>query len=249
MGAAVALIIWLAVAVFMIAGVWRVFEKAGEPGWAALIPFYNAYVLCKIAGRPGARWLLLLIPWVGIVIMVVFMMDLAERFGRSRRFGVGLAFLGPIFFPILGFGPAQYGGGTSGGGGGPQQMGTQSPWVQPGMQVATQSPWSQLAAQPMQTQQPSWAQPAAQPAQPAQPPWAQTQPGPQTATQAPWAQPAQPAQPSWAQPSVQPPTVRPAGPAIDTSALAGNPPGRYRSPDGRYVVAWNGTGVDEIVPA
>ena len=50
-------IISLVICVLIIAAMWKVFTKAGHPGWACLIPIYNIYILCKIAGRPG-WWLL-----------------------------------------------------------------------------------------------------------------------------------------------------------------------------------------------
>jgi len=105
---------YLAIVVFVIAGIWKVFTKAGQPGWAAIVPFYNIYVLCKIAGRPGWWLALFFIPVVSIVIGIIVMIDLARAFGKGTGFGIGLAFLGFIFFPILGFGSAQYRTGSTG---------------------------------------------------------------------------------------------------------------------------------------
>ena len=101
-------LIYLAFIIFVIASVWKVFEKAGQPGWAAIIPFYNFYVILKIVGRPGWWLILLLIPLVNFVIAIIVYIDLAKSFGKSTGFGIGLVFLGFIFFPILGFGDAQY---------------------------------------------------------------------------------------------------------------------------------------------
>ena len=84
------------------------FVKAGKPGWAAIIPIYNAIVLLQIAGKPLWWIILLLIPIVNIVIGIIVCLAVARNFGESGAFGVGLAFLGVIFFPILGFGSAQY---------------------------------------------------------------------------------------------------------------------------------------------
>jgi hypothetical protein len=83
---------------------WKVFTKAGRPGWASLIPIYNLYILCKIAGKSGwwVIWCMFLIPFIFVCIA------LAEKFGKGAGFGIGLAFLGIIFFPILGFGDARY---------------------------------------------------------------------------------------------------------------------------------------------
>ena len=98
----------LAIVVLVIAGFWKVFVKAGHPGWAAIIPIYNIYILLKIAGRPGWWLLLFLIPIVSLVIAIIVAIDVAKSFGKGTGFGVGLAFLGPIFYPILGFGDATY---------------------------------------------------------------------------------------------------------------------------------------------
>lgn len=98
----------LAFAVFVIVALWKVFVKAGRAGWEAIIPVYNAYVLIKIAGRPGWWLLLLLIPIVNIVISCIVHIDIAKAFGKGAGFGWGLFLLGCIFFPILGFGSAVY---------------------------------------------------------------------------------------------------------------------------------------------
>lgn len=101
-------LIYLAFIIFIIASVWKVFEKAGQPGWAAIIPIYNLYIILKIVGRPGWWLLLFLVPLVNFVIAIIVDIDLAKSFGKSAAFGLGLVFLGFIFFPILGFGDAQY---------------------------------------------------------------------------------------------------------------------------------------------
>lgn len=102
------IVVWLAIFVLMVAAMWKVFTKAGHPGWASLIPIYNLYVLCLIAGRPGWWVILLLIPFVNFVIAIILCVDIAKGFGKGAGFGVGLFFLGIIFFPILAFGSAQY---------------------------------------------------------------------------------------------------------------------------------------------
>lgn len=101
-------IIWLAVVVLLIAAMWRVFEKAGEPGWAAIIPIYNLYVLLKIAGRPGWWLLLFLIPFVNFIIGIIVAIDVAKRFGKGAGFAIGLVFLPFIFYPMLAWGDAEY---------------------------------------------------------------------------------------------------------------------------------------------
>ena len=96
-------------AVLVIAGMWAAFSKAGQPGWAALIPFYNIYVWLKVAGRPGWWLILLLIPIVNFVISIIVSLDVAKSFGKSGVFGFfGLWLFGFIGYPMLGFGSAQY---------------------------------------------------------------------------------------------------------------------------------------------
>jgi len=101
-------IIWLLVAILVIAGMWKVFTKAGKPGWAAIIPIYNTIVLLQIAGKPIWWIVLLFIPIVNIVIAVMVMISVAKAFGKGTGFALGLLFLSPIFIPILGFSDAQY---------------------------------------------------------------------------------------------------------------------------------------------
>lgn len=101
-------LIYVGIIVFIFAGMWKTFTKAGQPGWGCIIPIYNVYLLCVIAGRPWWWLLLMLIPIVSIVIFIIVCIDIAKSFGKGPGFGVGLAFLGFIFFPILGFGDAQY---------------------------------------------------------------------------------------------------------------------------------------------
>ena len=102
------LIVYLAFIAFVIAGWWMLFAKAGRPGWGVIIPIYNAYLMCKIAGRPGWWLILFFIPFVNIVIGIMVAIDIAKAFGKDALYGVGLAILGFIFAPILGFGAATY---------------------------------------------------------------------------------------------------------------------------------------------
>ena len=104
----VSLIISLLIALLVIVATWKVFTKAGQPGWAAIIPIYNLYIWCKIVGRPWWWILLMLIPFVNFIVGIILCIDLAKSFGKGAGFGIGLALLGVIFFPILGFGSAQY---------------------------------------------------------------------------------------------------------------------------------------------
>lgn len=105
----------LAVMIGIIAGFWKVFEKAGKPGWASIIPFYNVYVMLQIAGRPGWWLILLFIPLANFAVAFVVLLDIAKKFGKGVGYAFGLLFLGFIFFPILGFGDATYRGERSSG--------------------------------------------------------------------------------------------------------------------------------------
>ncbi|HMP77148.1 MAG TPA: DUF5684 domain-containing protein [Kiritimatiellia bacterium] len=102
------LIIWLAVAVFMIAALWKTFVKAGQPGWAAIIPIYNLIVLLQIAGKPLWFIVLFFIPVANIVAAILTYIALANAFGKGGGFAAGLLLLPIVFFPILGFGSATY---------------------------------------------------------------------------------------------------------------------------------------------
>lgn len=95
------------------AGAWKVFEKAGRPGWAAIIPFYSTWVLFEISGKPGWWVLIALIPYIGSLIMfvmlIIAMLELAKRFGKSPTFAIfGLIIFQVIGFLMLGFGDATY---------------------------------------------------------------------------------------------------------------------------------------------
>ena len=108
------MIIWLAVVILLIASMWKIFTKAGQPGWASLIPIYNIYVWCKIVGRPGWWVLLFFIPFVNFVIAIILGIDLAKSFGKGVGFGIGIILLGIIFLPILAFSGATYQGPSAG---------------------------------------------------------------------------------------------------------------------------------------
>ncbi|MGE5801323.1 MAG: DUF5684 domain-containing protein [Gemmatimonadota bacterium] len=98
----------IAAAVFMIATMWKVNEKGGKPGWAAVVPIYNEVVLLQLAGKSGWWVLLYLIPLVNIIIYFIARIDLAKSFGRGVGFGLGLIFLPVIFFPILAWDDPEY---------------------------------------------------------------------------------------------------------------------------------------------
>jgi len=98
------LVIW----VISVIGKWKIYEKAGKPGWAAIIPIYNYIVLLEIVGKPVWWIILLLIPCVNIVVLIWLANLLAKSFGQSEGFTVGLILLPMIFYPILGFGNYNY---------------------------------------------------------------------------------------------------------------------------------------------
>ena len=101
-------LVGLAVGVFLLIAVWKIFTKAGQPGWAVLIPIYNTYVLLEIVGREWWWLILMAIPFVNFIFIIILLFDLAKSFGKDSAFGFGLLFLAPIFIPILGLGNAQY---------------------------------------------------------------------------------------------------------------------------------------------
>ena len=103
------MIVMLAVAAVFLIAMWKVFVKAGQPGWAILIPIYNAYILLKIAGRPGWWIVLFMIPFVNIIIAALVAIDVAKAFGQSAAFGIILLFLlCGIGYLLLGFGKYSY---------------------------------------------------------------------------------------------------------------------------------------------
>ena len=100
-------IISLAISVLIIVALWKVYEKAGKPGWAAIIPIYNIWVLLEIIKKPWWWLLLLLIPIVNIVILIIMIQNLSLKFGKGVGFTIGMILLPFIFIPILGFGDAK----------------------------------------------------------------------------------------------------------------------------------------------
>jgi len=104
----VMILIYLAVIVLTIAGMWKVFVKAGQPGWAAIIPVYNAYILLLIVGKPVWWLILFFIPIANLIVTILVSIALAEKFGKTTGFGIGLWLLPVVFYPILGFGDAKF---------------------------------------------------------------------------------------------------------------------------------------------
>jgi hypothetical protein len=100
--------VYLSILVLNIAAYWRIFSKAGQPGWTVLVPIYGSVKLLQISGRSGWWVLGFLVPLFNIFPIVRLPFDLARVFGRGIGFGFGLLFLPLVFAPILGFGDAQY---------------------------------------------------------------------------------------------------------------------------------------------
>lgn len=109
--------IWLftmIVSIVTIVAMWKLFKKAGKPGWASIIPIYNTYTLFDIVyPGHGIKFLLMLIPFVNIYIGIKCYIDLAKAFGKSGAYALGLIFLNPIFMCILGFDSSVYAYGTN----------------------------------------------------------------------------------------------------------------------------------------
>ncbi len=101
-------IFYFALIIFMIVVMWKIFVKAGKPGWGCIIPIYNIILQLEIAGRPFWWIFLMFIPIVNIVIAIIVLFDIAKAFGKSGGFAIGMLFLPIIFFPILAFDSSEY---------------------------------------------------------------------------------------------------------------------------------------------
>jgi len=102
------LLTYLLVILLIIVARWKMFEKAGEEGWSCLIPIYGTLVMLRIIGKPGWWLLMMLIPIVNIIYAIWAVNLLSKSFGKDEGFTVGMIFLPFVFYPILGFGGAQY---------------------------------------------------------------------------------------------------------------------------------------------
>lgn len=113
------LVFFLIIAGAVIAGSWKIFEKAGQPGWAAVVPIYNMWILTTEVAKKEPLWFILfLVPCANLVAAVIVSIAVAEQFGKGTGYGIGLAFLPIVFYPLLGFGDATYQGSTAGAAGG-----------------------------------------------------------------------------------------------------------------------------------
>ena len=87
---------------------WKIYTKAGKPGWAAIVPIYNYVVLLDIVGKPVWWIVLLFIPLVNFIVAIMVINLLSKSFGKGVGFTIGMIFLPFIFIPMLAFGDAQY---------------------------------------------------------------------------------------------------------------------------------------------
>lgn len=101
-------LIALAIVVVVIVATWKIYVKAGEEGWKAIIPFYNVYIMYKMFWGNGWIFLLTLIPIVNVVVQIMLLHKMSKAFGHGVGFTLGLIFLPYIFFMILGFNGDEY---------------------------------------------------------------------------------------------------------------------------------------------
>ncbi|HXA20107.1 MAG TPA: DUF5684 domain-containing protein [Thermoanaerobaculia bacterium] len=102
------MLVWCAVVLILIISMWKIFTKAGKPGWAAIVPIYNVIVLLEIACKPIWWFILMLIPIVNFIVIIIVLIELAKRFGKGVGFAIGMLILPFIFYPMLAFGDAKY---------------------------------------------------------------------------------------------------------------------------------------------
>ena len=106
------IILAILIMVLIISG-WKVFEKAGRPGWKAIVPILNTITFIQIAGRSAWWFLLMLLPVVGLIFSVIVTVDFAKKFDKNHWFAVGIMLLPFIFYPLLAFGDSRYQGESS----------------------------------------------------------------------------------------------------------------------------------------
>lgn len=97
-----------AIFLFYTIAFWKIFSKAGKPGWASIVPIYNLIVFLEIVGKPWTWVILLLIPFVNIIPFIIVTHRLSRSFGKGLGFTLGLLIFSVIFYPILAFGSAKY---------------------------------------------------------------------------------------------------------------------------------------------
>ncbi len=102
------IVFYLLIVILLIASMWKIYTKAGKPGWAAIVPIYNYVVLLDIVGKPVWWIVLLFIPLVNFIVAIMVINLLSKSFGKGVGFTIGMIFLPFIFIPMLAFGDAQY---------------------------------------------------------------------------------------------------------------------------------------------
>jgi hypothetical protein len=102
------MLVWCVVVLILIISMWKIFTKAGKPGWAAIVPIYNLIVMLEIACKPIWWFILMLIPLVNIIVIIIVLIEIAKRFGKGVGFAIGMLILPFIFYPMLAFGDSKY---------------------------------------------------------------------------------------------------------------------------------------------
>jgi hypothetical protein len=103
---------YLASGFIIIVSMWRIFEKADLPGWAAFVPFYNLVTMYRLVGRSPRQSALLLVPILNVYLYIRLMNELARAFGGDHFFTVSLLVSPFIAFPMIAFSRAAYFSGT-----------------------------------------------------------------------------------------------------------------------------------------
>ena len=97
-------LIYIGIIVLMITSVWKVFTKANQPGWAAIVPIYNIIIMLEVAKKPTWWVAMYFIPIANFIFMIMTLNGISKNFGKDEGFTVGMVFLGIVFWPILAFG-------------------------------------------------------------------------------------------------------------------------------------------------
>jgi hypothetical protein len=102
-------LIYFGLKILYIVGLWKIFSKEGLPGWGVLIPIYNVYLLCKLAGKPGWWWLtLFFIPIVNIIFWLLVVIGIAENFDKGIGWAIASIFFAFILYSMVRFSDEQY---------------------------------------------------------------------------------------------------------------------------------------------
>lgn len=106
--AIIGILLYLSIITFVIISMWKVFVKAGQPGWACIVPIYNLIIMLKIANKPWWWIFMFIIPIANLVFAIMLLHRISLSFGKGGGFTVGLLFLGIIFWGILAFDKSEY---------------------------------------------------------------------------------------------------------------------------------------------